>query len=101
MQTQNGIELNLNESNYKFEFKDFIFYFSSKLYLEKFSKNLTDFIMVETLKLRNKYKLHIDFSLFLSVSLYKKIEKRGFRVVHKTHGFLISENSIFNTEMIS
>lgn len=101
MQTQNGIELNLKESKFQYEFKNFIFYFSSQLYLEKFKKNLDEYIMVETIKIRNKYKLHIDFSLFLAVSLYKKIEKRGFRVAHKNMGFIINEFTVFNAELFS
>lgn len=101
MQTQNGIELDLSKSNYKYEFRNYIFYFSSKLYMEKFSKNVSDYILIESLKLKNKYMVHIDFSLFLSVAFYKKVEKRGFRIVHKNMGFIISENTVFNTEYIS
>ena len=40
MQTQNGIELDLNKSKFISEYKDYCFYFSSKLYLEKFEKNI-------------------------------------------------------------
>lgn len=101
MQTQNGIELNLNKSRFSFQYKDYIFYFSSKLYLEKFRTNVDEYILLETLKLKNKYKVANNFSLFLAVSLYKKIEKRGFRVVHKNMGFIINENSVFNAEMFS
>jgi YHS domain-containing protein len=101
MQTQNKIELNLKESKYQYEFKNFIFYFSSLLYLDKFKKNLDEYIVLETIKIKNKYKLHVDFSLFLAVALYKKIEKRGFRVVHKNMGFVINELTVFNAELFS
>lgn len=101
MQTQNGIELNLQESKYKHEYNNFIFYFSSKSYLEKFKKNLSEYILMESYKIKNKYNIHINFSLFLAVALYKKIEKRGFRIIHKDMGYIISENTVFNTEYIS
>lgn len=101
MQTPNGIELNLQESKYKYEYNNFIFYFSSKSYLEKFKKNISDYILMESYKIKNKYNIHINFSLFLAVALYKKIEKRGFRITHKNMGYIISENTVFNTEYIT
>ena len=40
MKTNNGIELNLNESDYIYEFKGAVFYFSSELYKNKFKENV-------------------------------------------------------------
>lgn len=100
MKTANGIELDLNKSEYKFIFEDFIFYFSSEFYMNKFKNGVQQFILLETIKLQNKYKLKINLNLYLAVSFYKRIEKRGFRVVHKTNGFLLGETNIFANSMI-
>ena len=82
MKTKNGIELNLEESNYNYEFKSLKFYFSSELYKNKFKEQLQDYLNIETMKIYNKYKILIDLSEYLAVALYKKIEKRGFLVYY-------------------
>lgn len=82
MKTKNGIELELNKSKYIVEFKSLKFYFSSELYKNKFNEQLKDYINIENLKIDNKYKVLIDLSEYLAVSLYKKIEKRGFLVYY-------------------
>ena len=80
MKTKNGIELNLKESDYKFEFYNAVFYFSSKFYLDNFKNLLEDYIEIEQTKIINKYKVEINLKLYLAIALYKKIEKRGFRM---------------------
>lgn len=91
MLTKNGIELDLRKSHYIYIFKNYIFYFSSELYLKKFKEGLLNFIFLENTKISNKYKIKIDLSDYLSVSFYKKIEKRGFRVIEKDTGYVIDE----------
>ena len=78
--TVKGICLNLNESEYYFKYKGLIFYFSSEFYKNKFANQILNFIETETLKLQVKYNLNINFDILFMLSLYKKIEKRGFRV---------------------
>ena len=78
--TTKGICLNLNESEYYFKYKGLIFYFSSKFYRNKFANEISSFIETETFKLQVKYNLDINFDILFMLSLYKKIEKRGFRV---------------------
>ena len=78
--TVKGICLNLNESEYYFKYKGFVFYFSSKFYKKKFADEISSFIETETFKLQVKYNLNINFDILFMLSLYKKIEKRGFRV---------------------
>ena len=80
MQTKNGVELNLYESKYKSIFYGFTFYFSSMFYKSKFDKGLQNYIDVETQKLESKYRINIDFSIYLAISYYMKIEKRGFLI---------------------
>lgn len=83
--TKKGIELDLKQSNYKIKFKNLIFCFSSKFYMNKFEENVKEFIDIENKKLYNKYKLDADFSIYLAIVYYKKIEKRGFRVLTLQH----------------
>lgn len=74
------IYLNLEESEYKCEYCNIEFYFSSKFYLEKFKTGLQQFIDEETRKLKIRYKLDIDYSDILSLAYYRKIEKRGYKI---------------------
>lgn len=83
MKTKNGIYNNLNESEYIYEIENFVFYFSSKMYLEKFKQGKDEYIKEETLKINNKYNTETKFNIMLLLSLYKKIEKRGFKIFDK------------------
>lgn len=78
---RNKVYLDINETEYKYLYRGFIFYFSSKFYMEKFKNNVENFIKEETLKLNNKYKVKVDIPVILSFSYYKQIEKRGFKIV--------------------
>lgn len=81
MKTIKGIYLDLNESDYTFEFEDIVFYFSSMQYLEKFKTNVESYITEQTIKLELKYKLNVEFRRYLAISYYKQLEKRGFRIL--------------------
>lgn len=81
MKTQRGIELNLKESEYYCEMFGLRFYFSSVLYLDKFKTNVIDFINLETIRTKNRYQINLIINKCLAISYYKKIEKRGFRIV--------------------
>lgn len=72
----------LNLSNYKFNYKKLTFYFSSKFYIDKFTKEIDNFVNIEGNKLYSKYKVVLEPTEYLALSLYKKIEKRGFRVYY-------------------
>lgn len=89
MKTKNGIYLNLKESEYKINYNGLIYYFSSELYLNKFKNNVKQFIIEETAKIKAKYKINIYLDTMLIISFYKKIEKRGFRVVYKENEKII------------
>lgn len=95
MITKNGIELDLRKTKYSYEFGEYIFYFSSKLYLTKFKEGVLNYIILENAKITNKYKIKINVTSYLSVSFYKKIEKRGFRVIDKNSGLEIDEFNEF------
>mgnify|MGYP003295613509 CR=1 FL=1 len=73
----------IEESDYKFEYNKLIFYFSSIYLLEKFERNYIKFLKDETDKLKVKFKCKIESDEMIMLLLYKKIEKRGFRVYYK------------------
>lgn len=91
----------LNESNYTFKYDDLVFYFSSQFYLEKFIKEHLQFIKDETMKLKIKFKCGIYCDEMILLLLYKRIEKRGFKVTYKNK--LLNENYYidFNINEIS
>ena len=51
--------------------------------MNKFKNKVKQFIVEETAKIKAKYKINIYLDTMLTLSFYKKIEKRGFRVVYK------------------
>lgn len=51
--------------------------------MNKFKNNVKQFIVEETAKLKTKYKINIYFDTMFAIAYYKKIEKRGFRIVYK------------------
>ena len=73
----------INESNYIFTYDHLIFYFSSKFYLEKFTREYSQFLKDEIMKLKIKFKCNIYCDEMILLLLYKKIEKRGFKVEYK------------------
>lgn len=93
MKTQRGIYTNLDESDYYFSINGLRFYFSSEYYLKKFMTTFRNYIETESKKIYDKFNINIDFKLFLLVALYKKIEKRGFKVEYKN--VPISKHTIF------
>ena len=87
----------INESEYKITYDKLTFYFSSKFYLEKFTREYSNFIKDETMKFKIKYKCNTYIDEMLLLLLYKKIEKRGFRVLY--NDTKIRENYMINCEI--
>ena len=79
----NMVFYELNDSPFFLRIDDFMFKFSSKLYKDKFIKTYKEYIRSETLKLNVKYNSLVYADEMLLLSLYKKIEKRGFYVKYK------------------
>lgn len=80
----NIIFYELNDSPFFLRIGDFVFTFSSQLYKTKFENTYKDYINKETLKLNVKYNTCIYADEMLLLDLYKKIEKRGFKVKYKS-----------------
>ena len=78
--TDNVIYYNINKSPYKYETVYFTFYFSSQFYLNKFKREVYDYIDIEQNKLKVKFRHLVSFERVLMLDYYKKVEKRGFRV---------------------
>lgn len=83
----------INESPFIFEYGDLKFYFSSNFLKEKFIKEYVNFVKDETMKLKIKFKNCIMCDEMILLLLYKKIEKRGFRVYIKNQR--LRENTCF------
>lgn len=81
MKTKRGIYLDLSESDYIYELDGIAYYFSSEFNKNRFKDRVLDYVNNEILKLKNRYKINCNFDLYFQLSFYKKIEKRGFRVV--------------------
>lgn len=91
------VEYDINKSEYYSKVNDMIFYFSSEFNKRRFENNFYLFVEEETNKLRVKYKVNIDIYNYLVVVFYKKIEKRGFRVLtcHNNDIIELKEDYIF------
>ena len=88
---------NLYESEYHYKFKRFEFVFSSKLYINNFKKNFENYTYIENEKIRAKYQVDLEASEYLALSLYKKIEKRGFLVYYNDEE--IDKNTTFTISL--
>lgn len=95
MLTKNGICLNIKESKYYVMKYGLIFYFSSELYLNKFTNNVDNFVITESLKMKNKYQINSNLELYFALSYYKKIEKRGFYIYDDVLKKEINEQNLF------
>lgn len=83
--TTKGVCLNLYESEYKFNYGGKTFFFSSEFYKNKFIESISNYIETETFKLQVKYNVNIKFDDLFLIALYKKIEKRGFRILDENN----------------
>lgn len=81
MKTRRGVYWNVNESDITYQTEGLTFYFSSNFNKMRFEKDYRDFIITESNKLFNKYRVPFNFDLFLILAKYRSIEKRGFKVV--------------------
>lgn len=100
MKTENGIYLDLTESDYKVKKLGLTFYFSSKFYMEKFKKEVETFTHNEMLKLYNKYRVSSNLKIFLTISFYKRVEKRGFRIYNNIRNQEINRNVVISETIL-
>ena len=85
----------INDSNYCVELDKIKIYFSSEFNKERFLSGYESYIKEENLKIQNKYKVNIIANYYLLFSYYKRIEKRGFRIINKITGAEVKDNLTF------
>lgn len=71
----------IEKSEYYLKINNLKFYFTSIFNLRRFESNYEYFVEEETHKLQSKYHVNINIFNYLLVVFYKKIEKRGFKVL--------------------
>ena len=94
MKSKRGVYLDIYESDYYYDLDGIRYYFSSQLYLNKFKENVINYVNENSIKLKLRYKINLNFDLFFTLSYYKKVEKRGFRVVDISSEKTISKDII-------
>lgn len=82
---------NLKESKFYFKTENFLFFFSSAFYLEKFQSMRSEFLKNERYKLESRFNVQFDGSDYFDFILYKQVEKRGYYVVD------ISKNEVYKS----
>ena len=97
MKTVRGIYHSLDESEYYFKYDDLTFVFSSKLYLKKFMGIYKEYLKENTAKMESKYKSTFYADELILIELYRKIEKRGFRVLYFNEP--LDEKLYYNIEL--
>ena len=75
------VEYDVNKSEYYFRVNKLTFFFSSKFNKTRFENGFIDYVNEETNKIKAKYKVNINLTNYLLLTYYKKIEKRGFKVL--------------------
>ena len=75
------VEYDLNNSNFITKLDNWVYYFSSKFNQDRFLNGYYEFITSELNKLYARYHVKIDIHEYLTLVYYKKIEKRGFKVL--------------------
>lgn len=87
----------IEESPIYFEKGGIQFYFSSEFNLRRFKDSYKDYIKEENRKINNRYKIYVDLTYPLMLSLYVKIEKRGFKVFDTNLNLLLINDIKFST----
>lgn len=77
---------NIRKSTFYFEINNLRLYFSSEFYKDLFISKL-DYIDQEFYKLASRYKIlderfYETLNEILTISLYKRVEKRGFYIIN-------------------
>ena len=66
-----------------------------------FCKELDNFVNIEDKKIYSKYRIVLECSEYLALSLYKKIEKRGFKVYFNNKEIKENESFSINPDIIN
>lgn len=81
MKTIRGVYNDIMESDYYVSKNDIVFYFSSEVYARKFEERVDDYVADMLAKYNNKFGTILSGELLYTINYYRKIEKRGFRII--------------------
>lgn len=87
----------IEESPFYLDKNGYRFYFSSELNRKRFNSKYKEWILEENSKLNNRYLFFVDLYTPLLISLYIKIEKRGFKVLRINDNFKLNKDIKFST----
>lgn len=86
MKTYYGTYTDVDESDIYCDFDKYRLFFTSQFNKNKFIKEVNDYIYIEELKIKTRYNLNIYLGLYFALVLYKKIQKKGTKVINNiTH----------------
>lgn len=88
----NVIYYDITKSPYVFSTSFFDFYFSSQFYLNKFKREVYNYVDTEQNKIKVKLGQDVNFIKIFMLDYYKKVEKRGFMVYDKEFNFYINKD---------
>ena len=94
MKTIRGVYLDISESDYFYDLDGVRYYFSSEFNLNRFKERVNDYVNNEIIKLKNRFKINCSFDLYFQLAFYKRIEKRGFKVVELSNNKSLSKEVI-------
>ena len=98
MKTKRGVYQDISESDYFYDLDGVRYYFSSEFNLNRYKDRVQDYVNNEIIKLKYRFKVNCSFDLYFQLAFYKKIEKRGFKVVELSNNRKLSkETTILNT----
>jgi hypothetical protein len=100
MLTRDGVCYNLQVSPFIYKTKDITFLFSSRNHMEKFKKSINDFRNITNEKLSKRYGFDIVNNTLADITLYMKIESRGFLLRLESGEFVCKENLTLNGENV-
>lgn len=79
--SQRGVYFDTKDStDYFFVYSNYKFYFSSLFNLNRFKDRVCKYTFEENSKIVNKYRVDIELIDYFIFSLYKSIEKRGYKI---------------------
>lgn len=75
-----GIERDLSNTPFNIVVSKYIFYFSSRANMERFSDEMDAAFTYYTELIYKKYKIEAHLNMYSLIRWYMKVERRGFRI---------------------
>lgn len=98
--TKDGVEYRLKFSPFKFKYLNAVFYFSSQPHLDKFIKMMNESQSSTNDSLSNRFKVKVDITGISIITLYSKIETRGFLISVEGEYIECQENLKLSGELL-